>query len=72
MNLSATADFPSLCVEYISISLFYKNDLLQSSLPSSTYILFSLQFDSSKTFWTILVDIIPFLSFKGITHAYLP
>ena len=28
-------------------------------------------FDSSKMFWKALVNVIPFLSLKGITHAYL-
>ena len=60
MNLSATTDFPSLCVEYISISY------------SITYhISFGLRLDPQKIFSKVLVIAKPFLSFKGIAHAYL-
>ena len=45
-------------------------DLLQNSLPLSTHILFGLRLVSFKTFWKLLVIVIPFLSFKGITHGY--
>ena len=37
----------------------------------ATHILFGLQLDSFKIFWNAFVAVIPFLSFKGITHAYL-
>ena len=53
MNLSAIADFPSLCVEYVSIPLFCKNDFIdlsQNSLPLYTHILFGFCFDSFETF----------------------
>ena len=53
INLSATIDFPLLCAEYISISLFSDHefiDLLQNLLPLSSHILFGLRFDSSKIF----------------------
>ena len=53
MNISATTDFLSLCVEYISISFFSSHDiidLLSNSLSLSTNILFGLRFDSSKIF----------------------
>ena len=33
--------------------------------------LFGLQFDQSKIFWEALVIVIPFSSFKRITHEYL-
>ena len=55
INLSAVTEFPSLCFEYISMSFF----------------LFGLWLDSSKIFWKPLVIVILFLSFKGITHAYM-
>ena len=74
LNLSATTDFPSLCVEYISMSFLTSHDfidLLWNLLPLSTHILFGLGFYSCKIFWKALVIIIPFLSFKGIAHAYL-
>ena len=74
MNCSAATDFPSLCVEYIPISVFSSHDfinLLKNSLPLSTHSLFGLWLDSFKFFWKALVIGIPFLFFKGITHAYL-
>ena len=73
MNLSAIIDYPLLCIEYIFISLFCKNDFNWSIVKLTAYIyfLFGLRFDSSKNFWNALVIVIPFLSFKGITHAYL-
>ena len=37
----------------------------------STHILLGVRLDSSMVFWKALVTVIPFLSFKGITHAYL-
>ena len=40
-------------------------------LPLSTHIFLGLQLDSSKIFWKALVLVIPFLSFKGITHVHL-
>ena len=45
INLSATTDLPSLCIEYISISLSFNHffiELLQNSLPLLTHILFGL------------------------------
>ena len=54
INLSAAAYFPSLCVEYISVSLSNNHDfidLLQISLPLSAHILISLRLDSFKIFW---------------------
>ena len=70
-NLSETTDFPSLCVEYISVSLFCNQnfiDLLPNLLPLSTHILLGLRPDSSmilqKAFDT-------FSSFRRITNAYL-
>ena len=74
MNLSATADFPSLCAEYISIAFFLtKTSLIyyEIQFPLSTHIIFALSFDSFKTFWKTLAIVILFLSFKGIAHAYL-
>ena len=35
------------------------------------YPYFGLRLDPSKIFWNALVIVIPFLSFKGIIHAYL-
>ena len=52
-NLSTTTDFPSLCVEYISMSIFTSHDfidLLSNLLPLSTHTLFGLRLDSSKSF----------------------
>ena len=46
-------------------------DLLWNSLPLSTHILYGFLLDSFKMFWKALVTVIPFLSFKGITQAYL-
>ena len=74
MNLSETTDFTSLYVEYIFIPFFSNHDfidLLLNSLPLSTHILFGFPLDSFKSFWKALVIVIPFLSFKGITQAYL-
>ena len=53
MKLSATTDFPSLCIENISMSFFASHnfiDLLQDLLPLSTNISFGFQFDSSDIF----------------------
>ena len=53
MDLSVTTDFPSLCVKYISISVFSKIDfidILQNSLPMSTHVLYGLRVGSSKIF----------------------
>ena len=74
INLSATTYFPLLCVECISISLSSNHDfidLLLNSLPLSTHSLLGLQLDSSKIFWKAIVIVILFLSFKGLTQAYL-
>ena len=69
--LSVTTDFLSLCAESISMPFFSNHTFIQYWLPLSAHILFGLRFDSSKTFWKALVILIPFLSFKGITHANL-
>ena len=72
INFSPTADFHSLCFEYIFISLSYNHDLidiLRNQLPLSTHILFGLRLNSSNIFWEALVILIPFLSFKGAAHA---
>ena len=37
----------------------------------STHVLFDLLLDSSKKFLKAVVNVIPFLAFKGITHANL-
>ena len=53
MNLLAIADFPSLCVEYISKSFFsnhYFIDLLKNSQPLSIHILFGFLLGSFKIF----------------------
>ena len=86
INLSATTDFFSLSVEYISMLLFCKNDftdLLYNSLSLSTYILFGLQLDSwilriflkrlilIDWFFITIGNCNPFLSLKGITPTYL-
>ena len=66
-NLSAAVDLPSLCDEYISISLFCKTDLadpFSNSLSISTHILFSLIFDSFKVFCKALVTVILFYLLK--------
>ena len=74
INLSTITDFPSLCVKYISISLSCNPDFidpLENSLHSSTHILRVLLLVSSKNFRKALVIVIPVISFKGTTHAYL-
>ena len=58
MNHLAITDFSSLCVEYISILLFCKNDfidLLENSLPLSTHILFGLHLDSLKALVIVIL-----------------
>ena len=53
INISATSDFPSLCVQYISVSLSCNHDfidLLQNALPLSTHIMFGFQLDSTESF----------------------
>ena len=82
MNLSASTDFLLLCVEYISIPLFCKNNckIHCLCLPifclicilihlKPTHILFGLCFDSFKNFWKALVIITPFLSLKGVNKS---
>ena len=77
MNLSAIADFPSLCVECIFISLHHYSAKRISLTYHEIYcfrrpilclvsVLIHLIF-LEKT----LVILVPFLSFKEITHAYL-
>ena len=75
INLLATQDSLSLYLEHISKSLFCNRnfiDLLWNLLPLSSHILFGFWLDSPKFLWKItLLLVIPFLSFKGTTHAYL-
>ena len=74
INLSAATNFPSLCIEYVSISLSFNHflkEILSNSLPLSTYILFGIVLDSFKNFWKALVIVISYLSFKATTQAYL-
>ena len=52
INLSAITDFPSLCVEHISILLscnHFLKELLKNLLPLSTHILLGFLLDSFKT-----------------------
>ena len=68
------AYLPSLCVEYIKISLLSNRScesLFQNSLPWSTHNLFVLQLDSFTISIKRLRTVLPFLPFKGLTHAYL-
>ena len=74
INLSANTSLHSLCVEYIKISLpsnhFYMK-LLHNYFLWSTHNLFDLclnSFTISVKSWT---TVSAFLSFKGLTHAYL-
>ena len=56
------------------MSFFSNHDFInlsQNSLPLSTHIIFGLRFDSFQVFLEELVIVLPFLSFKGIAHAYL-
>ena len=73
INLSATTDFTSLCIEYISVWLSCNHDftdLLKNLLHLSTGILFGLRLVWAKIFWEALVILTSFLSVKGIIHAY--
>ena len=81
MHFSATTDFSSLFAKYISMLLIFKNLLkriLQNSSPLSSHILFGwhpfdfalLFSEMSKIFLNALIIVIPFVSFKGKTHAY--
>ena len=75
INLSATTKFYSLCLELHFYEFFFNHDfidLLWRSLPLSTHVLFCLPLDSFKNLWKALVIAILFLSFREITHAYLP
>ena len=52
-DVSATTDFPLLCIKYILMPLSHNQnftDLLQNSLPLSTHILLGLQPDLCKKF----------------------
>ena len=69
MNFSAITNFLSLWIEYISISLFCKNDFIDLLL--STHLLFGLQLYWFKFFPKELAIVAPFLSFKGIIYASL-
>ena len=81
INLSAATDFPSLYVEYTSMLFIFKKSLkvlLLNSLTWSTHILFGFlrPLDSASLFSEIillntLTILVPFLSFIGITQAYL-
>ena len=74
INFSRITDFPSLCIEYISIAFFLAMiSLIYCKIHCLylPYTLFGLQLGLSNTFWKALKIVIPFLSFKGITHAYL-
>ena len=46
-------------------------DVLWNALPLSTHFLFSSRFDSYKVASDDLVFLWPFLSFDGITQAYM-
>ena len=64
INLLATTDYPSLCLEYMSISFFSSFDfidLLLNSLLLFTSTLFGLRLNSFKTFWKALLIATPFL-----------
>ena len=74
INLSKITDLPSLCIEYIKISIFSNYScmsLLKNYLLRSTYNLLGLRLDLC----TILIKagrtVLPFASLKGLTHAYL-
>ena len=77
MNLSATTDFPSMNLEYISKILFCEHDFNNLSyilLPLSTHVLYVLHLDSSKIFWKVSSNSVikmNFLSFKEKTQLYL-
>ena len=57
MSLLAKEYFPSLCVEYISISLFCKNYFIDYC---------KIHLNCLTIFYMVCV-----LTFKGINHAYL-
>ena len=61
MNLSAITDFPSLCVEYIFISLFAKPISLIYCKIHCLYL----------PIFYLVCDLILLKSLQGITHAYL-
>ena len=68
INLLATTNVSSLCVEYISIVFLSSHgfiDLLYNLLPFSTHILFGLWLDSSEIFWKALVIIMPYFIFQS-------
>ena len=44
---------------------------IQNSLPSSNHILFDLRLEQSKILLNALAIVMPLLSFRGATHAYL-
>ena len=74
INLSEITDLPSLCVEYIKISLLSNHScksLLQNSIPWSAHNLFGLRLDSFTISIKALRTVLPFLSFKRLTHGYL-
>ena len=67
INLSATTDFCSLYIEYISVLFIFKKSVKELL---STYILFSF-LPCEIIFWKALTVLVPLLFFKVITHAYL-
>ena len=67
INLSATTDFCSLNIEYISVLFIFKKSVKELL---STYILFSF-LPCEIIFWKALTVLVPLLFFKVITHAYL-
>ena len=73
MNFSVITDLPLLCFKYMKISFLSNHScitLFLNYLPWSTHDLFGL-----KLLFTILIKafraVLPFLSYKGLTHAYL-
>ena len=44
---------------------------MQNSLPSSNHILFDLRLEQSKILLNALAIVMPLLSLRGATHAYL-
>ena len=72
-NSSATTNFLSLSVEYVSVLLFCKNDfidLLQNSLPLTIHIFFVLRIGSSKNFWKASVNVTPYLLKVSVPSYY--
>ena len=73
IHLSATTDF---LLRYVLNTFLYYYlattiSLIYYKIPLYTLILFALELDSFNIFWRALVIVLLFLSFIGITHAYL-